>query len=597
MEAASSQKLTAALAKGGAEDREHSYATIEGAVRSAASSSSNEQAISLSVACVGPLIESVLCAPASRIGEAEYLRASVLLYDMCKLDTPMVSAETLRKDADGVIPMIKILTTPGTVLSVSLAKDPNEWTRSDAILAAVSAGWMPMWALGGTAVFTAAGIDEMEILDRFSTTAPYFGEQPQPADRYVPLALLLLDLVRSEVDSQPEGVIAGAGQCMCWMLMSRPPMAKALWKAGFLEIFEATMWKYSPMEMVGRQNLIPSGLLFVLKDLVEGAQVAGIEVIQPLLDSGAVDIAISVLTAYKMLGKPEAASVAAIQWGALFVLEVLVSSAEAEPVVAKLRSAGVESFRYLLDHPLVLLGLLGQETGVFATTIAALVWGRDDDGGGLIFQQQDIDQILQLKDHRGDKAGLWPMKADHGKTILNLAVSDMNKELLLKCKGFIPLLVDSLLLDPEHPRMENTTMMGTTDWERVKAPVQRDFTEAIAQLAMFPPGREALLQDSTVAEALQQVAVVGWTTESQAFAQSALLALSGRQPDATQTIHDHAQPHLMVSCECRSLFSASCGANQVVHFTPELLCYSPVLWPRNSTALKMLQTNGMCRMW
>ena len=566
---ASSQKLTDALATGGAEDREHSYATIEGAVRSALSSSiCNEQAIALSVACVGPLIGSVLCAPASRIGEAEYLRASVLLYDMCKLDTLMVSAETLRKDADGVIPMLKILTAPGTVLSVSLAKDPNEWTRSDALLAAVSAaGWMPMWALGGTAVFTAAGMGDMELLGAFMTTVPYFGEQPQPADRYVPLALLLLDLVRFEVDSQPEGVIAGAGQCMCWMLMSRPLMAKALWKAGFLGIFEATMRKYNPMEMVGRQNLIPSGILFVLKDLVEGAQAAGIEVIQPLLDSGAVDIAISVLTAFKMLGKPEAASVAAIQWGALFVLEVLVSSVEAEPVVAKLRSNGVESFRYLLDHPLVLVEVLGQETGVSATTIAALVWGRDDDGGGLIFQKQDIDQILQLKDHRGDAAGLWPMKVDHGKTILNLCVSDLNKDLLLKCSGFIPLLVDSLLLDPEHPRMENTTMSGVTDWERVKAPVQRDFTEAIAQLAMFPPGREALLQDSAVAEALQQVAVVGWTTESQAFAQSALLALSGRQPDATQTTHDHAQPHLMVSCECRSFFSVSCGANQVVHST------------------------------
>jgi hypothetical protein len=38
------------------------------------------------------------------------------------------------------------------------------------------------------------------------------GENPQPVDRYLPLARLCLDLVRSEADSQPEGIIVGAGQ-------------------------------------------------------------------------------------------------------------------------------------------------------------------------------------------------------------------------------------------------------------------------------------------------------------------------------------------------------------------------------------------------
>ena len=33
----------------------------------------------------------------------------------------------------------------------------------------------------------------------------------------------------------------------------------------------------------------------------------------------------------------------------------------------------------------------------------------------------------------------------------------------------------------------------------------QDYVEAIAQLALYPPGREALLRDPTVVEALQQV--------------------------------------------------------------------------------------------
>jgi hypothetical protein len=75
----------------------------------------------------------------------------------------------------------------------------------------------------------------------------------------------------------------------------------------------------------------------------------------------------------------------------------------------------------------------------------------------------------------------------------------------------------------------------------------QDFAETIAQLAMFPPGREALLQDLTVAEALHQVAAAGWTDEAKLYAESALLAMSDRQPDADHHGQNHAQKHIMLS--------------------------------------------------
>ena len=74
---------------------------------------------------------------------------------------------------------------------------------------------------------------------------------------------------------------------------------------------------------------------------------------------------------------------------------------------------------------------------------------------------------------------------------------------------------------------------------------EQDFAEAIAQLAMFPPGREALLHDPNVAEALHKVAAEGWEEEAQQFAESALLAMSGRQPDAGHAQHDHK--HIIIS--------------------------------------------------
>jgi len=68
---------------------------------------------------------------------------------------------------------------------------------------------------------------------------------------------------------------------------------------------------------------------------------------------------------------------------------------------------------------------------------------------------------------------LYTMKSDYGQAILSLCVSDRNKALLLTCEVFIPLLVDSLLLDPAHPRINDTTLQGKSDWEGAKAPVQR----------------------------------------------------------------------------------------------------------------------------
>ena len=157
-------------------------------------------------------------------------------------------------------------------------------------------------------------------------------------------------------------------------------VGKALWEAGFLDVFiKQTLRRYNPMERIGVHNLIPQSAIIALRDVTEGAQNSGIEVITPLLDAGAVDIVISTLTAYQMLDSPEAASVASIQWGALYTLEILLGSSTSavQLIVAKLRSAGVDSFRYLLDHPLVLWRDMGMETSIQATRIAAQIWGRD----------------------------------------------------------------------------------------------------------------------------------------------------------------------------------------------------------------------------
>ena len=91
---------------------------------------------------------------------------------------------------------------------------------------------------------------------------------------------------------------------------------------------------------------------------------------------------------------------------------------------------------------------------------------------------------MQLADHKGQYAQVFPIGEDAGQAIVCLSVSDTNKELLLSAEGFIPLLIDSLLLDPEHSRKSGAEVMGATDFEKVKGPVQRVSDSAAFSLSL-----------------------------------------------------------------------------------------------------------------
>jgi hypothetical protein len=141
------------LRSGSTEEREAVYVTIESAVK--------QQAIALVVACVKPLIDSVLCAPASRVGVVEWRRASLLLYEMSKHHFA-VSAEMHRKNDEGKLHIHTIWTAPGTIFAEMIAKEPGAWDRDDAITAAAStAVHVATWAVGVTAVVAEAGVDEI----------------------------------------------------------------------------------------------------------------------------------------------------------------------------------------------------------------------------------------------------------------------------------------------------------------------------------------------------------------------------------------------------------------------------------------------------
>ena len=103
--------------------------------------------------------------------------------------------------------------------------------------------------------------------------------------------------------------------------------------------------------------------------------------------------------------------------------------------------------------------------------------------------------------------------------VLELCISDANKPLLLANDLFIPYLISGLFLDPDHPRADLK--------DEIKLWSQQMHVECFAQLALLPLGRDALLENPAVSEALMEVAERGMSEEACGFAKAALKTLSG----------------------------------------------------------------------
>ena len=125
-------------------------------------------------------------------------------------------------------------------------------------------------------------------------------------------------------------------------------------------------------------------------------------------------------------------------------------------------------------------------------------------------------------------------------------MSDRHKLLLLKAPGIFSYLTLGLFLDPEHPRGQNGTHPVPVEDQSVW---QCNSTETLLQLALFPSGREALLAEPSVLEALRTVAERGMSAEAREHAESALLALSDKEmrPSCSD-----GPKHIMLSYQVRT---------------------------------------------
>jgi hypothetical protein len=205
---------------------------------------------------------------------------------------------------------------------------------------------------------------------------------------------------------------------------------------------------------------------------------------------------------------------------------------------AKIRSVA-PALAFCLEHDLDAAVELGNTTQGSAAAVCCGVFGRDEGGSEFSFSQQHIDILLTRWSHIVRAVGYSKTSKPSADSIqvLELSISDANKPLLLNTPGFIPYLVDALLIDPGHPRAEMK--------EELRSWCQEHHCECLAQLAVFGPAREALRQDPSVVPALEAVAEAGLSAQARDFAQAALLALSDKelQPLAG----GEQQMHIMLS--------------------------------------------------
>jgi hypothetical protein len=555
-------RLAGVWADGGAAEREASYAALEATVRASANASgeAHAQAVALAAACVTPL-SSVLCADASKVGTTEWQRCCLLIGELVALDAVpvesrdlFVSGELYRKgEMNFFRPFVE--NTQGAFPQM-IAKEASEWDRDDAIMVAASMSrFVPSCSVGLTEILRETKHEvntEFEwLVEIWVPQTPFLGANGTPNDRFLPLALLMLDLLREPRDTHPEGVICGAWHALCWMPMmgpagAPPSVGKALFDAGFVDLFLASMKTYSPAEQIGRRQLIPTAMFCSLMNVAEGSQAAGVDVVSRLLDGGGIDLVLSTLTAYQVLRRSEV-SPTAVVWGNMFVLEKLLFRADGsleERVMEKLRTEARGSFRYLLDHPLCFFADFGFETGTIATRVAVTVWGRDEqDSGAFVFKQGDIDNVLNLATNDGPAFQWYPMDMIVPGAVLSMCVSDANKDLLLASDiDIVSVVTEGLLLAPDHPRKTD----GRSEFDKYKDQVQRAYAEAIHQLVLYPAGKEALLKEPTMAAVLHEAVESGFTEEARQFAAGALVAL---WPPEEQHQVDQDALHIMMSCE------------------------------------------------
>ena len=190
------------------------------------------------------------------------------------------------------------------------------------------------------------------------------------------LSLLTLDLIR-----EPQGAsgyaLGGAWFVLVVLMPGSDNVVAALFQAGLLETAVEIMRQTEPVEWVSWRTTagITACAILNIGWTLTTINVPGANLPKLLLDTGLIDVAMSMLKAYELRGvsKVNEGNVCGI-WGVVQMLtsnSLDLTSPEARPIVQQLQ--GIPSaLRFLLDHPLSHFRYLGLTSSAAGMQVCAL---------------------------------------------------------------------------------------------------------------------------------------------------------------------------------------------------------------------------------
>jgi hypothetical protein len=138
------------------------------------------------LACIQPLITSVLCADTAEVGVAEWIRAALLLGEMIAVDPVSVLGAMNRLDADGATLFFSLNSAPNSAFTTVLHKVPSQWKMDDAITFSACISLFPFhFNCGCTAFLEDIETKEVQWVTQM-LAAPYFSHNADPPERFVP---------------------------------------------------------------------------------------------------------------------------------------------------------------------------------------------------------------------------------------------------------------------------------------------------------------------------------------------------------------------------------------------------------------------------
>ena len=373
---------------------------------------------------------------------------------------------------------------------------------------------------------------------QFMSEQPLVSQQKTPSDD-VPrkMLTLLVELLRS--GELPELAIGGAWYGLETCLTGRPGLGPAAMELGLIDLAaEHCRAIGSPADVVsisrGKAGRAHRAFIPVWNMTSFFAGQAERPDLAACVASGLFDLCIEVVVAFAAAGADGLRDTDHFAvWCALSILATVGSQPGCE---TKIRGAA-SALAFCLENSLDAIEDMGMTSGSVAASLCCSVFGRDEGGSEFTFQQQHVDLLTTMWSQIVRAVGYYVSMKPSADMImaLELTISDKNKPLLLANKEFVPYLVDALLLDPDHPRA------GMEKEHKIWC--QEHHVECLAQLAVYEPARETLLQDPTVVTALRAVSECGLSAEARELAGAALLALSDKK---LETVLE-GQKHVMLS--------------------------------------------------